>query len=102
MISPTDGFTIQPVIIMKKKLTIRQVFANAGRMSDPAWYILKTSLFISLMLLSCGLMFTLGDPRAPEYHHWMNLANACYEIPEGVLLIGIIAAAVAEDQHGRR
>ncbi len=77
-------------------MKLKQILGRMGRMSEAAWYIFKCSMLLSLTLLSCGLLLTLG---AHEQH---RIAEAIYEIVEAVLLIGILFSVIAEDQQSRR
>ena len=77
-------------------MKIRQILNRMARMCEPAWYICKGSFLLSAALLSCALLLTLGSYRQ------IRTAEAIYEIVEAVLLIGILASVVVEDQQSRR
>lgn len=77
-------------------MKIKQILERMGRMSEPAWYIFKGSMFLGLILLSSGLLLTLGTV---QHHH---IADALYEIVEAVLLIGILFSVITEDQQSKR
>lgn len=77
-------------------MKIKQILWRMGRMSEPAWYIFKNSILLSLTLLCCGLLLTLGG------HEQLRTAEAIYETVESVLLIGILFSVIVEDQQSRR
>ena len=75
---------------------LRKVLRRMGRMSESAWYIFRFSTRLCLLLLSCGLLTTLGGPAQHQ------LAGAYYDCSEAVLLIGALASVIAEDRMGSR
>ncbi len=77
-------------------MKLKPILARMARMCAPAWYIFRSSMLLSLTLLSCGLLLTLGG------HEQLRTAEAIYETVEAVLLIGILFSAIAEDQQSRR
>ncbi len=77
-------------------MKLKQVLDRMGRMSEPAWYIFKNSMLLSLTLLACGLLLTLGA------HQQLRTAEAIYETVEAVLLIGILFSVIVEDQQSKR
>ena len=77
-------------------MKLKKIFARMGSMSEPAWYIFKSSLLLSLTLLGCGLLLTLGT------HEHLRTAVAIYETVEAVLLIGTLFSVIVEDQQSRR
>lgn len=77
-------------------MILKPILARMARMCEPAWYIFKNSVLLSLTLLSCGLLLTLGG------HEQFRTAEAIYETVEAVLLIGILFSAIIEDQQSKR
>lgn len=77
-------------------MKLKKIFARMGSMSEPAWYIFKSSMLLSLTLLVCGLLLTLGT------HEHLRTAEAIYETVEAVLLIGTLFSVIVEDQQSRR
>ncbi len=79
-----------------KALKLKNIFQRMGRMSEPAWYIFRGSVLLSLTLLACGLLLTLGS------YAQHKTAEAIYETVQAVLLIGILGSVLIEDQQSRR
>lgn len=77
-------------------MKFKQILMRMGRMSEPAWYIFKNCMLLSLTLLSCGLLLTLGA------HEQIRTAEAIFETVEAVLLIGILFSVIVEDQQSKR
>ena len=77
-------------------MKLKPILARMARMSEPAWYIFRSSMLLSLTLLCCGLLLTFGGY---EQH---RIAEAIYETVEAVLLIGILFSVIVEDQQSSR
>ena len=76
-------------------MLFKKIFGRMGRMSDAAWYIFRRSAELCLVLLSCGLLLTIGA------HEQVKTAEAIYETVEAVWLIGILGSVLVEDQQSR-
>ncbi len=81
---------------MMKKL--RKIIERAARMSRPAMLILKACVIVSALCAAAALLTLVyaGDYAADTY----RLYSAAAEIsamPRGILLIGVIGSACAED-----
>ena len=75
---------------------MKRILLRMAKMCEPSWYIFHRSMQLSLTLLACGLLLTLGG------HEQLKTAGAIYETVEAVLLIGILGSVIVEDQQARR
>ncbi len=75
---------------------MKKILFRMAKMCEPSWYIFRRSMELSIVLLSCGLLLTLGG------HEQLKTAGAIYETVEAVLLIGILGSVIVEDQQSRR
>ena len=78
--------------------TIKLVGARMTQMCAPAWAFFIGSLRISCALLTASLLIHTGLLTDPTSH----AAAVLYELPEAVLLIGLLVSVCIEDAYKGR
>ena len=79
--------------------TLDAVYQRMLDMSAPAWRIFLLSLQLSCALLLGSLLLYIGvlpDTQSGQ------LADALFELPQAVLLIGLLVSVCIEDVYSRR
>ncbi len=78
--------------------TIKSVASRMTQMCRPAWIVFLSSLQLCCLLLTASLLLYAGlFPDAPR-----SLAAALYELPEAILLIGVLISVCIEDAYRGR
>ena len=81
--------------------TIKAVYRRMLGMCPAAWRIFLVSLQLSCALLFASLLLHTGVFAAGD-HAAKQLAAALYELPQSVLLIGLLVSVCLEDICSRR
>lgn len=79
--------------------TMKAVVSRMLGMCPLAWRLFLVSLQLSCALLLCSLLLYTGVLPASDGG---RLAAALYELPEALLLIGLLASVCIEDVCSRR
>ena len=83
-------------------MKLKAVYRRMLQMCEPAWFIFLRSLQLSCLMLFCCLMLLWDLPTdAVRAHAQYILAMAMLESPQGLLLIGLLASVILEDQSRR-
>ena len=83
-------------------MKLRAVLGRMLRMSEPAWTIFIRSLQLSCLLLFCSFLLNLEPGSLVRGCAQRMTAQALYEAPQGVLLVGQLLAVFLEDAYIRR
>ena len=79
---------------MMKSVVVRML-----DMCPLAWRLFLSSLQLSCALLLCSLLLQLGVLQSSDGG---QLAAALYELPQALLLIGLLSSVCVEDVSSRR
>ena len=82
-------------------MKLRAIVNRMLHMSDPAWFIFIRSIQLSAFMLFCSFMLQLNISCSLAHYTQYMTAQALSEVPQGLLLIGILASAILEDQSSR-
>ena len=82
-------------------MKLRAIVDRMLHMSDPAWFIFIRSIQLSAFMLFCSFMLHLNISCSLAHYTQYMTAQALSEVPQGLLLIGILASAILEDQSSR-
>ena len=82
-------------------MKLRAIVNRMLHMSDPAWFIFIRSIQLSAFMLFCSFMLHLNISCSLAHYTQYMTAEALAEAPQGLLLIGILASAILEDQSSR-
>lgn len=82
-------------------MKLRAIVNRMLRMSDPAWFIFIRSIQLSAFMLFCSFMLHLNISCTLAHYTRYMTAEALAEAPQGLLLIGILASAILEDQSSK-
>lgn len=67
-------------------------------MNELSWWFFTRALILSCVLLFCGFVFLIeAEPVTLENFHLYRTARTLTQMPQAVLLIGILGIALAED-----
>ena len=83
-------------------MKFRKVFLRMCAMSAPAWLVFRSTMLLSILLLGMGILFIAAARAGAGTYALRETARAIYETVEAILLIGILATAIVEDQSSRR
>lgn len=78
--------------------TIKAVYHRMLSMCPSAWRIFLSSLQLSCLLLLGSLLIHTGIVTPPDSS---RLAAALFELPEAILLIGLLGSVCLEDFYSR-
>lgn len=77
---------------------LRRMLDAFLNMHELSWWFFSRSLLLSCILLFCGFVFLIeADPVTLENLHLYRTARALTQLPQVVLLFGILGIALAED-----
>lgn len=79
--------------------TMKLIVNRMLGMCAPAWRLFLISLRLSCALLLCSLLLYTGVLPEPGSSH---LAAALYELPQAILLLGLLGSVCVEDVCSRR
>ena len=82
-------------------MKLRAIVRRMLRMSDPAWFIFIRSFQLSAFMLFCSFLLHLNISNSLEHYTQYMTAEALAEAPQGILLIGLLASAILEDQSSK-
>ena len=82
-------------------MKLRAIVRRMLRMSDPAWFIFIRSIQLSAFMLFCSFLLHLNISNSLEHYTQYMTAEALSEAPQGILLIGLLASAILEDQSSK-
>lgn len=67
-------------------------------MHELSWWLFTRALLLSCVLLFCSFVFLIeAEPVTLENFHLYRAARALAQLPQVVLLFGILGIALAED-----
>jgi len=82
-------------------MKLRAVLRRMLQMSEPAWYIFLRSLQLSCLMLFCSFLLNLEPGGLVRGFAQRMTAQALYEAPQGILLVGLLASVLLEDAYRR-
>lgn len=81
---------------------MRKLLHRMSKMCDEAYFIIRSSLILTCMMLACCLLALLiaGKFTANTYE-LHRFAKELFTLPQAILIIAAIASAVIEDYSTR-
>ncbi len=78
---------------------MKKLIRRMARMCDEAFFVVKSSLILTALLLFCSLLLYLSAGRfAPDTYKIYRLAEELFRLPQAVLFIAAIGSVLLEEQ----
>lgn len=78
---------------------MKKLVKRMSRMCDEAFFVVKSAIILTAVLLFCSLLLYLSAGRfTPDTYKIYRLAEELFRLPQAVLFIAAIASVLFEEQ----